>query len=122
MKKIKVLTKRKSKNENEPNMHFWLSFKKPLIIILNKQQREYLSNMGKHIKSLEIIRSNLHIRPTILFRNNRLEWFRYAVKAVIEQNKKLKLNFKKSTQKITLQAKYISLYKKKQKIVIFLIF
>ena len=120
--KVAILNnKNKSKkeplNDDEPKMQFWLTFKKPLIIILNKQQREYFGNMGKHIKSLEIIRSNLHIRPTVLFRNNRLEWFKYAVKAIIEQNKKLKLNFKKSTQKLTLQMKYINLYKKKQKIV-----
>ena len=106
-----------SKKAEEPNIQIWLSFKHPVILILNKQQREYISHMEKHIKSLEIIRLNLHLRPTVLFRNNRLEWFRYAVKAIIEQNKKLKLNFKKSTQKLTLQTKYITLYKKKQKIV-----
>lgn len=111
---IQILTK---ELKNEPKKKFLLKLKKPLIIILNKHQREYLSKLGKHLKSLEIIRSNLHIRPTVLFRNNRLEWFRYAVKAIIEQNKKLKFNFKKSSQKLTLQNKYISLYKKKQKIV-----
>lgn len=108
------------KKVEDPKIHLWLSFKHPVIVILNKQQREYLSNLEKHIKSLEIIRLNLHLRPTVLFRNNRLEWFRYAVKAIIEQNKKLKLNFKKSTQKLTLQTKYISLYKKKQSIVSYL--
>lgn len=116
---IQIKTKKNSAN-SEPKMKFWLKFKTPLMIILNKQQKEYLTNMGKHLKSLEMIRSNLHIRPTVLFRNNRLEWFRYAVKAVIEQNKKLKLNFKKSSQKLSLQNKYINLYKKKQKIVIYL--
>lgn len=115
---IQLKTKKNSAS-SEPKMRFLLKFKTPLIVILNKQQKEYLENMSKHLKSLEIIRSNLHIRPTVLFRNNRLEWFRYAVKAVVEQNKKLKLNFKKSSQKLSLQNKYISLYKKKQKIVIF---
>jgi len=118
--KITVLSIKKTKSIDEfedSKLNFSLFFKNPLIIMLNKQQRQYLMNLGKHMKALEMVRSNLHIRPTVLFRNNRLEWFRYAVKATIEQNKKIKLNFKKSTQKLTMQKKYMTLYKKKQTIV-----
>ena len=118
--KIQILTiknKRNTEEFEESKLNLSLFLKNPLIIILNKQQRQYLMNLGKHVKALEIVRSNLHIRPTVLFRNNRLEWFRYAVKAIIEQNKKIKLNFKKSTQKLTMQKKYMTLYKKKQTIV-----
>ena len=107
--------------------HVFISgrIEKPLILVLNKIQRQYLSSLDDHWKSLETIQNNLHLRPTFPIKNKPVikglenGWFRYAIKAVIEKNRHTKLNLKSSTHKVILMRKYISLYKRKQNIVIF---
>lgn len=94
-----------------------IDFHQPLIFIFNKNQIEYLDKIEKHLKAMEIIRNNLHIRPTTPLRTSRLDWFRYAIKAVIDQNRKLKLDIQKSTYKLFLRKRYINLYKRRQRIV-----
>lgn len=90
-----------------------------IIITMNKEQKDYLSNLGDHFKSLETIQSNLHIRPTFPLKKNPMAWFRYGVRATIEKNHFVKLNFQRALHHFFLMKKYIALYKKKQNIVNF---
>lgn len=92
---------------------------RPIIFMMNKEQKDYLSNLDDHFKSLENIQNNLHIRPTFPLKKNPLGWFRYSVRAIIEKNRFLKLNFQRAMHQFFLMKKYIALYKKKQNIVCF---
>lgn len=104
-------------NAEKTNFDIKIDFHQPLIFIFNKNQIEYLNKIEKHLKAMEIIRNNLHIRPTTPLRTSQLDWFRYAIKAVIDQNRKLKLDIQKSTYKLFMRKRYINLYKRKQRIV-----
>ena len=109
-------------NQNELSKEAHMKIKaditRPIILMMNKEQKEYLTNMGDHFKSLETIQNNLHIRPTYPVKKKALGWFIYSVRATIEKNRFLKLNFQRAMQQFFLMKKYISLYKKKQNIVI----
>lgn len=94
---------------------------RPIVFMMNKEQKDYISNLGDHFKSLETIQNNLHIRPTFPLKKNPLAWFRYSIRATIEKNHFLKLNFQRAMHHFFLMKKYIALYKKKQNIVLFLI-
>ena len=115
--KLQQIFKDNVANVEKTNFDIKIDFHQPLIFIFNKNQIEYLNKIEKHLKAMEIIRNNLHIRPTTPLRTSRLDWFRYAIKAVIDQNRKLKLDIQKSTYKLFLMKRYINLYKRKQRIV-----
>ena len=59
----------------------------PIIVIINKEQKEYLANLGDRFKSLKNLQNNLHIRPNVLFEEEPHGWFRYVVRAVIDKNR-----------------------------------
>ena len=109
---------KKEELSKEAHMKITAEILRPVIFMMNKEQKDYLSNLGDHFKSLETIQNNLHIRPTFPLRKNPLGWFRYSVRAIIEKNRFLKLNFQRAMQQFFLMKKYIALYKKKQNIVI----
>lgn len=87
--------------------------------MINREQKDYLANLGEHFKSLETIQNNLHIRPILNVNKNPLGWFKYCANAVMEKNTLDKLNFQRAMIKYFVMKKYIALYKKKQNIVKF---
>jgi hypothetical protein len=94
-----------------------LIIEKPLILMLTKTDREFISNLDEHFKAMQEIQRNIHLRPTHPVLINKREWFLYAVRVILEKNRLKRCDLREMVRKFLLMRRYISLYKRKQNIV-----
>jgi len=103
--------------QTEPQRLLWIETKDPIIVMLNKDHMQFLGALNNHLKSMNIVHRNLHLRPNGSPKKMPREWLIYAVKAIIEDKKRAK-DFSKDPSSFLKMKKYIDLYKRQQTIVL----
>jgi len=94
----------------------WIETKKPLIFMLNKNHMRYLGSLNEHIRVMNIVKRNIHLRPSESPIENPLAWWIYAVKAINEEQRTIK-SLTRNTANLLKMRRYIDIYKRKQTIV-----
>ena len=103
--------------DKEPKTLFWLEVKDAIIFMLNRDNMRFLTALNNHFKSMGIVHKNLHLRPTQPPKAQPKEWLIYAVRAVLEEKRRVS-DFAKNPASLHKMKKYIDLYKRQQNIVI----
>lgn len=66
---------------------------------------------------MKIVQKNIHLRPRSLPKEKPKEWVIYAIKAVVEERKRVRSLTNTSPKYVVNMKKYAELYKKKQTLV-----
>ncbi|CAD8200188.1 unnamed protein product [Paramecium octaurelia] len=115
---IKYTLNRNYEQLTQPIQVLSIVVKSPIIIQLNKEQKEYLIKLNEALSSQEVIQDNFHLRPTKDIKNAYSEWWKYFIKSIILKQKSKKLDLGYSSKKLVLMKRYIELYKRKQTIIL----
>ena len=110
-KKVMVLSR--NKLTYDTSQQFWVETSEPIMLMLNKNHMRYIGALNQHIKLLQIVKKNLHLRPTSTPKERPALWWIYAVKSVVEERKR-QTKFSRSSTNIMKMRKYVNLYKRKQ--------
>jgi len=94
----------------------WIETKKPLIFMLNKNHMRYLGSLNEHIRVMNIVKKNIHLRPSESPIENPTAWWIYAIKAITEEQKTIK-SLTRNTANLLKMRRYIDIYKRKQTII-----
>ena len=97
----------------DPQQSIMIEIKNPVIFMLNKNYMRYLGALNEHIRAMNIVKKNIHLRPTELPKENPIAWWVYAIKAVREERKSVS-SLAKNTANLLKMRRYINLYKRKQ--------
>lgn len=83
-----------------------------MIVNLNYSVLLYNINLMKgYLKNMRLIQNYLHYRPRQKCFQKPKEWFKYATKVIIQENRRIK---SQQSSNFRLRNNYIGLYKKKQ--------
>lgn len=104
-------------NVNKPKSFMHIYLQESLIVFANKLLTKYITCLNQHVSVMKIVAKNLHLRPTQTPRENRVNWWKYAIQAVIEDLKRGQFVASNSIWKTLRNRKYIDFFKKKQDIV-----
>jgi len=94
----------------------WFETKKPFIFMLNKNHMRYLGSLNEHIRVMNIVKKNIHLRPSESPIENPTAWWIYAIKAINEEQKTIK-SLTRNTSNLLKMRRYIDIYKRKQTII-----
>ncbi|CAK91760.1 unnamed protein product (macronuclear) [Paramecium tetraurelia] len=115
---IKYTLNKNYEQLTQPIMVLEALIKSPVIIQLNKEQKNYLIKLNEVLSCQEIIQDNFHLRPTKEIKNNYSDWWKYFINSIILKQKSQKLDLSFSSKKLVSMKRYIQLYKRKQNIVL----
>lgn len=102
--------------ENDPQKLVLVDVKEAIILMLNKDHMRFLGALNEHLRLMNIVQKNLHLRPIEPPKRRLKEWWKYAVRAVLEERKR-QSDFSKDPGSLWKMKKYIDLYKRQQNIV-----
>lgn len=102
--------------ENDPQKLVLVDVKESIILMLNKDHMRFLGALNEHLRLMNIVQKNLHLRPIEPPKRRLKEWWKYAVRAVLEERKR-QSDFSKDPGSLMKMKKYIDLYKRQQGIV-----
>lgn len=114
---IRTVLKKKHKSPEDPQIFIRIQIAEPLIFLVNSQTMRYIASLSNALTVMDVAQNNLHIRPLDLPRENPKGWWKYAIRAVVEDLDRKKSLTQVSIQKWNKMMKYIALYKKKQSMV-----
>ena len=100
----------------DPKSLLWIEVKDAIILMLNKDHMRFIMALSSHFKSMGIVHKNLHLRPTQSPKMQPKEWFIYAIRATLEDRRRVN-DFAKNPASWQKMKKYIDLYKRQQTIV-----
>ncbi|CAD8117933.1 unnamed protein product [Paramecium sonneborni] len=116
---IKYMINRNYEQLTQPIQILQILIKSPIIIQLNKNQKDYLIKLNETLQCQEVIQDNFHLRPIKeIQKASYSEWWKYLIKSTILKQKIKKLDLSYSSKKLVLMKRYIELYKRKQTIIL----
>lgn len=99
-----------------PQTSIFVDIKEPFIFILNKSHMQYLGSLNEHLRMMNIVSQNIHLRPSESPLENPFAWWVYAFNAIIEERKKVK-SLSTNASNLLKMRRYIDIYKRNQTIV-----
>ena len=100
-----------------PRVDCQLQLLDPVTFLISAETTKYIASLLNQAKIMKIIQRNLHLRPLVSPMHNHLGWWKYAIQAVFDEQKRTQSYSQVSTSRLLKIKDYLKLYKRYQNLV-----